>query len=35
MWILRQRYPSADLQVGGPVVGRMIVGTDWTHVDRP
>jgi hypothetical protein len=31
MWILRRRYPSAGLHVGGPVVGRMIAGTDWTH----
>jgi hypothetical protein len=31
MWILRQRYPSAGLHVDGPVVGRMIVGTDWTQ----
>jgi hypothetical protein len=35
MWILRQRYPEADLTVEGPVVGRMIAGTDWTHPDAP
>ena len=35
MWILRQRYPSAGLQVDGPVVGRMIEGTDWTHAETP
>lgn len=31
MWILRQRYPAAGLDVAAPVVGRMIMGTDWTH----
>jgi hypothetical protein len=35
MWILRERYPSAGLEVIGPVVGRMIVGTDWTHPVSP
>lgn len=35
MWILRERYPSAGLHVDGPVVGRMIVGTDWTHPETP
>lgn len=35
MWILRERYPAADLEVAGPVVGRMIAGTDWTHPGPP
>jgi len=35
MWILRERYPAADLEVGEPVVGRMIAGTDWTHPGAP
>jgi hypothetical protein len=35
MWILRERYPAADLEVGEPVVGRMIAGTDWTHPGTP
>jgi hypothetical protein len=35
MWILRQRYPAAGLEVDAPVVGRMITGTDWTHGGTP
>lgn len=35
MWILRQRYPTAGFEVGGPVIGRMIAGTDWTHPGAP
>lgn len=35
MWILRERYPTAGLDVSAPVVGRMIVGTDWTHLGSP
>jgi hypothetical protein len=35
MWILRERYPAADFEVAGPVVGRMIAATDWTHPATP
>jgi hypothetical protein len=35
MWILRERYPTAGLEVAEPVVGRMVVGTDWTHPGSP
>jgi len=35
MWILRERYPSAGLEVAAPVVGRMVLGTDWTQPGSP
>ena len=35
MWIIRGRYPDAAFEADGPVVGRMIAGTDWTHAGSP
>jgi hypothetical protein len=35
MWVLRERYPTTGFEVSAPVVGRMVVGTDWTHPGSP